>query len=256
MEWKGPAPTLQILNDEEWKALMRLSGLPDAARAEVDGLMSFYRKYRMHELAPSPAKIQRALKRIAKEASAMLRSIDEIKQSDGLYSAFAGLTDKHILSVAGRGQVFVRVNKKGRQHGDCQIFDQELSSLGDALRRFHDRLDDARAGLAPRKRGPQREAMGILVEQLNVMLIEQTGRPISRAKTNRSGYGPAEFVIKVCQLAEQGLDQGEDSDERTVLNEIEKMALNKIKAVVTEMEEYWDPKYKPWIRQRIENDKS
>jgi hypothetical protein len=255
MKWKGPVPPLQILNDEEWKALMRLSGLPDAARTEVNGAMSFYRKYRMHELAPPPAEIRGALERIAKEAWAMLRSIDEIKQSDELYSAFAGLTGNHVLSVAGRGQALIRVNKKGRQHGDSQIFDQELSSLGDALRRFHDRLDDARAGLAPRKRGPQRETMGILVKMLNVMLIEQTGRPISRAKTNRSGYGPAEFVIKVCQLAEQGLDQDEESDERAVLNKIEKMALNKIKAVVTDME-YWDPKYKPWIRQRTENDKS
>jgi hypothetical protein len=251
MKWKGPAPLLQILNDEEWKALMRLSGLPDAARREVDFAMSLYRKYRMHELAPSPAEIQGALERIAKQVSAMLRSIDEIKESDELYSAFAD----PILSVAGRGQVLIRVNKEGRQHGDSQIFDQELSSLGHALRRFHDRLDDARAGLAPRKRGPQREAMGFLVVFLNRMLIRQTGRPISRAKTNRSGYGPAEFVIKVCQLAEQGLDQDEDSDERTVLNKIEKMALNKIKAVVTDMED-WEPKYKPWVRHRTKNDKS
>lgn len=214
MKWKGPSPILDVITDEKWTKLKCLSGLPDEARIDVDGAISFYRKYRLYETGPAPAKARGQLQAFHKRTSEFLNMIKELRQAEHLFAAFSG-------SLSG-------VDEQKTKRAD-----KELSKLQDQVSTLENRLDQASGNVNKGKRGPQRETLEFVLKMLNMTLIQRTGRPISRAKVNRAGYSPGEFAIKVMQIADDTLDRPTIS--------------NKIKSIVSEMQ-YWDDEYKPWLR--------
>lgn len=140
---------------------------------------------------------------IAKTASKLAVEIEELRETEQLFTAYCGpQSDERKKNSA----------------------DKKLLSLMDALNDFHKVILKSPKKTTPRPGPKPADVLKFVLEGLNVLLIEGTGCPLSRAKT-RKGYGVEEFAIKTLQIADPFLKRSTIS--------------NKIKALVSEMD-YWD----------------
>jgi hypothetical protein len=177
-----------IFNEEDWETLKRLSGLPDNARTDVEGVVRFLRE-KPSLKHPFSTELQESRENIRKAIQSLncaSKDIDRLIQM-GSHLVF------HPLEAGPHNSA----TAVGSEH--------EIQNLRNSMERIRSDLEYSEQRLKYAPRGRIHEHLSVAVKQLNAIVSEATGRPLDQKKSNREGVNLSEFALRVCRTVQPKL---------------------------------------------------
>ncbi len=191
---------VEPLSDAEWNELRKFSGLPDEARASIDGVIRFLHK------APSLQHPRIAPTRLAGKA---------ITSAKKAFSRLPTILDRLIETRAYRSLVRPLEFGPDNNVSGIVLSRDELTRLREEVRALADMLEVAEKRLPKFKPGRHAGHLGEAIRALNELMLEATGKAMNTAK---HGTGDKiDFVTFVRKVTKKARMRVKDS---TIRNEI------------------------------------
>jgi len=196
----------ESLPEDLWREMVRLSGLPDEARPHVEEIIAIYKHNRELESNQIPGRdLRKALAEMEKCATKLLKEMRPITKGGPLARSWhrahamnstVTASDVFIVDLERSAEEIVNASVGHSPTGPAQTV-QRLDQFYDEVENFAALCAIGRMIAFPDKSGRRVEVLHTCINFLNIVLLSFTGRPLTRAKTNRLGYGPRDFALKV-----------------------------------------------------------
>jgi hypothetical protein len=176
----------QVISDPEWIRLKELSGLPDIARAEIDDVVRFYRKYRpIEESWLPPASLRDQLVRWRDKIEEARSSILHLAHNPQSYGALWFVLEDSFSTV-----------------------DEFIAETGERLAELSSHLDAASKALPLKKQKPDNKTLWVAINAINGFLFIHTRQTLKGkgSKKKRS------FAYEILKIADPTIEEKETSN--------------------------------------------
>jgi hypothetical protein len=173
------------LTDEQWKNIKQLSNLPETARRPIESCISQYLFFKADSVgAPTPAKTLARLRELREAVNQLLEGLKNPGR-DVLSALLESAGTAEPMRIMRANELLER--KK-----------QELTGLINWLKK-------AESSIPHKKTGPDTSDKDWLVNELDDILYQHTGKHIDRS-TNRNAT--SEYIKAVCHVADNTIGPG------------------------------------------------
>ena len=178
----------QAISDEKWRVLRQLSGLPDDARSDVEGIVHFLRE--------KPSLKPALMTELQTARENMRNAIKSLVETDTSLAA---------LLKCGVNLIYHPLKVDGNNDARAIGRKQEIITLRKLIGEIKLDLEYSERQMPYVSRGRPKSHLPLAIGSLNDLLLEKTARPLDQRKRRKGKIDLIQFSLEALRLADPSL---------------------------------------------------